>query len=79
MCIVYGILVLSVALVTALGFVEPFGGEKWKHAFFVTLMAYLIGAGLVTTIVVHIYNRKILRKIKEVRPFGEQEANKSDT
>ena len=79
LCIVYGILVLSVALVTALGFVEPFGGEKWKHAFFVTLMAYLIGAGLVIAIVVHIYNRKILRKIKEVRPFGEQESNKSDS
>ena len=79
LCIVYGILVLSVALVTALGFVEPFGGEKWKHAFFVTLMAYLIGAGLVTAIVAHIYNRKILRKIKEVRPFGEQESNKSDS
>jgi len=79
LCIVYGILVLSVALVTALGFVEPFGGEKWKHAFFVTLMAYLIGAGLVTAIVVHIYNRRILRKIKEVRPFSEQAANNSDT
>lgn len=78
-CIVYGILILSAALVTALGFVEPFGSEKWKHAFFVTLMAYIIGAGLVTATVVHIYNRKILRKIKETRPFGEQETNKSDS
>jgi hypothetical protein len=79
LCIVYGILVLSLALVTALGFVEPFGGEKWKHAFFVTLIAYLIGAGLVTAIVVHIYNRKILRKIKELRPFSGQETSKSDS
>jgi hypothetical protein len=79
LCIVYGILVLSLALVTALGFVEPFGGEKWKHAFFVTLIAYLIGAGLVTAIVVHIYNRKIFRKIKELRPFSGQETSKSDS
>jgi len=77
LCIVYGILILSAALVTALGFVEPFGSEKYKHAFFVTLMAYIIGAGLITTVVVHIYNRKVLRKIKEMRPFGEQKANKS--
>jgi len=77
--LVYGILVLLAALVTALGLVEPFGGEKGKHSYFVTLMAYIIGAGLVTAIVVHIYNRRILRKIKEARPFSEQAANKSDT
>jgi len=77
--IVYGGLVLLEALVTALGLVKPFGGQQWKHAFFVTLIAYIIGAGLVTAIVVHIYNRKILRKIKETSPFGEQETNKSDT
>jgi len=34
-------------------------------------MTCLVGAGVITVIVVHMYNRKILRKIKEVRPFGE--------
>lgn len=77
--IVYGGLVLLEALVTALGLVKPFGGQPWKHAFFVTLIAYIIGAGLVTAIVVHIYNRKLLHKIKEMRPFGEQQTNKSDS
>ena len=40
---------------------------------------YIAGSGLVTAIAVHVYNRKILRKMKEMRPLGEQEANKSDT
>jgi len=39
----------------------------------------IVGVGLITMVVVHIYNRMILRKIKEMRPFGEQQANKSDT
>ncbi|MBA7631627.1 hypothetical protein ES703_39160 [subsurface metagenome] len=74
--VVCGALSLAEATATAIGVRAPFVSE---HSYFVPLMIYLIGAGLITMVVVHIYNRKILRKIKESRPFGEQEANKSDT
>ena len=77
--VVFGGLCLTEALVIVSGLIKPFGGEQWIHSYFVTLMAYIIGAGLITAVVVHIYNRKILRRIKEMRPFGEQEPNKSDT
>ncbi|MHC4084218.1 MAG: hypothetical protein ACYSWZ_15605 [Planctomycetota bacterium] len=73
---VYGILSLAEAAVTAIGVRIPFVNE---HSCFMPLVIYMVGAGLITTVVVHIYNRRILQKIKEVRPFGEQQANKSDS
>jgi hypothetical protein len=36
-------------------------------------------AGLISAMVVHIYNRRILRRIKEMKPFGEQEKSLSDS
>lgn len=72
--LVYGLLCLIEAAATAAGVPAPFVGRPSYSA---SLMIYVIGAGLITTVVVHIYNRKILRKIKEMRPFGEQKANKS--
>ena len=63
-----GVLSLAEAAATAIGVRAPFVEE---HSYFVPLVIYLVGAGLITTVVVHIYNRKILRKIKELRPFGE--------
>jgi len=77
--VVGGVLVLSAALVIATGLIKPFGGEQWEHSYFVTLMAYIVGSGFVTAVAVHIYNRVILRKIKKMRPFGEQQADKSDS
>lgn len=74
--LVYGLLCLIQATATAAGLPPLFVG---RHSYFASLMTYIIGAGLITTVVVHIYNRIILRKIKETRPFGGQEANKSDT
>lgn len=73
---VYGILSLAEAAATAMGVRLPFVNE---HSCFMPLVIYMVGAGLITTVVVHIYNRRILRKIKEVRPFGEQQADKSDS
>jgi len=73
---VYGILSLAEAAVTAMGVRIPFVNE---HSCFMPLMIYLVGAGLITAVVVHIYNRMILRKLKKMRPFGEQEASKSDS
>jgi hypothetical protein len=49
------------------------------HTYFLALVIYIVAAGLIAMVVVHIYNRRILQKIKEVRPFGEQQAGKSDS
>ena len=76
---VFGGLCLVEAAATALGVPIPLAGKDWMYSYFLVLNIYVVAAGLVTMVVVHIYNRKILRKIKESRPFGEQEANKSDT
>jgi hypothetical protein len=73
---VYGILSLAEAAATAIGVRIPFVNE---HSCFMPLVIYMVGAGLITTVVVHIYNRRILQKIEEVRPFGEQQANKPDS
>ncbi|NIP24629.1 MAG: hypothetical protein GWN67_09910 [Phycisphaerae bacterium] len=73
---VYGILSLAEAAVTAMGVRIPFINE---HSCFIPLVIYMVGAGLITTVVVHIYNPRILHKIKEVRPFGELQANKPDS
>ena len=73
---VYGVLSLAEAAATAIGVRAPFVEE---HSYFVPLVIYLVGAGLITTVVVHIYNRLILRRIKQMRPFGEQESDKSDS
>jgi len=74
--VVYGLLCLVEAVGTAVGVAPFFTG---RHSYFLSLIIYIISAGLITTAAVHMYNRKILCKIKEMRPFGEQEANKSDT
>lgn len=70
---VYGWLCLAEAVATAAGVPVPF------HSYFTSLATYIIGAGLITAVVVHIYNRRILQKIKETRPFSEQESDKSDS
>jgi len=66
---VYGLLCLTCAAATAAGVPAFFVGT---HSYFTSLMIYIIGSGLITTVVVHIYNRRVLRKIKEMRPFSEQ-------
>lgn len=77
--VVYGGLSLAGAALTAVGVHIPFATEEWQYSYFIALMIYLVGGGLITAMVVHIYNRKILRKIREMRPFGEQHTNRSDT
>jgi FtsH-binding integral membrane protein len=73
---VYGLLCLAEAVATVVGVPAPFAG---RNSYFASLLIYIIGAGLITIVVVHIYNRKILRKIKEMRSFGEQHTNRTDT
>jgi len=77
--VVFCVLLLLEAAVMAAGVPTPFSGKGWLYSCFVALMIYIAGASLITALVVHIYNRKILRKIKEMRPFGEQQASKSDS
>ncbi|MHC4757073.1 MAG: hypothetical protein ACYTE8_00290 [Planctomycetota bacterium] len=77
--VVYGGLSLAAAALTALGVRIPLSAEGWMYSYFIILMIYLISAGFITAIVVHIYNRKVLRKIKKMRTFGEQQKNKSDS
>ena len=77
--VVFTGLALTEAAATAAGVPTPFMNRGWTYSFFLASMIYLVVAGILAAIVSHIYNRIILRKIKEMRPFGEQEANKSDT
>lgn len=72
-------LILTEAAAIAIGVPTPFTNRDWLYSFFVPLMIYFVSGALIAAVVSHLYNRKILRKIKELRPFGEQEANTSDT
>jgi hypothetical protein len=62
--IVFGGLCLVAAIATAAGLPTLEEGD-FRYAYFVTLTTYIVGAGAVTTIVVHAYNRRILRRLKE--------------
>lgn len=79
LCIVLGSLLLLEVIVIAAGLPIPFADKGWLYSFFLPFELSIVGAGLIAMVVVHIYNRKILRKIKEVRPFGEQQESKSDS
>ena len=76
---VFGGLCLIIAILTGLGLPRPFVGKDWIYSYFATSYLCFVIAGLVAMVVVHIYNRKVLRKIKEMRTFGEQQENKSDS
>ena len=77
--LVFCVVLLLEAAVTAAGVPTLFSGKGWLYSCFVALMIYIAGASLITAVVVHIYNRMILHKLKKMRPFGEQQAGKSDT
>lgn len=77
--VVFCVVLLLEAAVTVAGIPTPFASKVWLYSCFVALMIYIAGASLIAAVVVHIYNRGILQKIKEVRPFGEQQAGKPDT
>ncbi len=83
--VILGGLCLIEAAATALGVPVPLTDIPLAdtgitaHTYFLALMIYITAAGLIAIVVVHIYNRKILRRIKQLRPFGEQQANKPDS
>jgi hypothetical protein len=83
--VVLGGLCLIEAAATALGLPVPLtdiplaGTGISAHTYFLALMIYIAAAGLTAMVVVHIYNRRIWRRIKEVRPFGEQQAGETNS
>ena len=83
--IVLGGLCLIEAAATAMGVPVPLTDIPLAntgisaHTYFVALTIYIAAAGLVAMVVVHIYNRRILRRIKQMEPFGEQEKGQSDS
>jgi len=83
--VILGGLCLIEAAATALGVPVPLTDIPLAdtgisaHTYFLALMIYITAAGLIAMVVVHIYNRRILQKIKEIGPFGEQQANKPDS
>jgi uncharacterized membrane protein YjjB (DUF3815 family) len=78
LCIVLGSLLLIETAVVAAGVPTPFAARGWVYSFFVVFEMSVVIAGLISAMVVHIYNRRILRRIKELRPFSEQGTSKSD-
>lgn len=77
LCIVLGSLLLIETAVIAAGVPTPFAGRRWVYSFFLTFEMSMVVAGFISAMVVHVYNRRILSRIKELRPFGEQETSKS--
>ena len=73
---VYGVLSLAEAAATGIGIRAPFVEER---SYFMPLVIYMVGAGLITIAVVHTYNRLILRRIKQMRPLNRQETSKPDS
>jgi hypothetical protein len=83
--VVIGGLCLIEAAATALGVPVPLTDIALAntgisaHSYFLALTIYIAGAGLMAMVVVHIYNRRILHKIKGMGPFGEKEKSQSDS
>jgi MFS family permease len=77
LCIVLGSLLLIETAVIAAGVPTPFAGRRWVYSFFLTFEMSMVVAGFISAMVVHVYNRRILRRIKELRPFSEQKTSKS--
>ena len=69
-----GLLLLE-ATATAAGMLTPFSSKNWVYSYYAALMIFIAGAGFITAIVVHLYNRRILKKIKQTRPFDEEQSN----
>lgn len=79
LAVVLGGLALIGATATAVGVPTPFMNKDWLYSFFLALMIYFVGAGILAAVLVHIYNRRILRKIKQMEPFGEQDKCQPDS
>jgi hypothetical protein len=70
-CLVFGGLLLLEAAAVALGVPTPFRTWDWDYSFAGAYLIFFASAGLVSAVVVHIYNRRIWRRIVRERPFHE--------
>jgi len=70
-CLVLGGLLLLEAIAVASGIPTPFHSRSWDYSFAFAYVILFTSAGVVTAVVVHIYNRRIWRRIKQDRPFHE--------
>lgn len=83
--VVLGGLCLIEAAATALGVPVPLTDIPLAdtgisaHTYFLALAIYIAAAGLTAMAVVHIYNRRILRKLREMRSFRDQQSDTSDS
>lgn len=65
--VVFGWLCISLAVLTLLGIPWPFRGENWVYSYFAASVIYIVGSSILTVIFVHLYNRFILKKIKQTQ------------
>ncbi|MHC4442912.1 MAG: hypothetical protein ACYTF1_15005 [Planctomycetota bacterium] len=70
-CLVLGGLLLLEAVAVALGMPTPFHNGDWDYSFCWAYVILFASAAVVTAIAVHIYNRRIWRRIVRERPFHE--------
>jgi biotin transporter BioY len=70
-CLVFGGLLLLEAGAVALGMPTPFRSREWDYSFCAAYLILGASAGLVTAVAVHIYNRRIWKRITQDRPFNE--------
>jgi len=70
-CLVLGGLLLLEAVAVALGVPTPFHNGDWDYSFCWAYVILFASAAVVTAIAVHIYNRRIWRRIVRERPFHE--------
>jgi len=67
--VILGSSCLIEATAIAAGVPTPLASRGWVSSFFIVFMMYVIGACLVTMVIVHVYNRRVLRKIRGMRLF----------
>ncbi len=71
LCLVLGGLLLLEAVAVASGIPTPFHSRSWDYSLAAAYVILFASAGLVTAVAVHIYNRRIWKRITQDRPFNE--------
>jgi len=77
--VLFGGLCVMLAIATALGIPVPLTDVGHLNSYLLALFLYSAVASLVTAVVVHIYNRAVLRKIKQMKLFNEWQGSEADT
>jgi len=77
--VLFGGLCLMLGTATALGIPVPLTDVGHQKSYLLALFLYSAVASLATAVVVHIYNRAVLRKIKQMKLFEEWQGSEADT